>query len=111
MQVIVKKYISKCEIDEEDPFTFEGPELIATVGYVLQQAGVIAQPVKDGTVCRNVLHVVLLFCRAKINWKKDKNVTVKTVRMTQKNKSMSLLSSNIGHVRMYVGRYRQVCTF
>lgn len=51
----------KCEPDENDPFSFEGPEIYKCVG-------------------------------CKIDWYKDQNVTVKTVKKRQKHKSKGKLS-------------------
>ena len=33
-QVLTKSYKMKCEPDDDDPFSFEGPEIISTSGYV-----------------------------------------------------------------------------
>ncbi|KAI5732477.1 hypothetical protein M8J76_000711 [Diaphorina citri] len=54
--LLTKEYIMKCEPDENDPFSFEGPEIYKCVG-------------------------------CKIDWYKDQNVTVKTVKKKQKHKS------------------------
>jgi len=54
--VLVKKYEMKCTPEEEDPFSFEGPEIHKCKGTV-------------------------------IDWKKGKNVTVKTIKKKQKHKS------------------------
>merc|ERR1712135_47853 len=54
--VLVKKYEMKCIPEEEDPFSFEGPEIHKCKGTV-------------------------------IDWKKGKNVTVKTIKKKQKHKS------------------------
>lgn len=34
LQVLTKSYKMKCEPDEDDPFAFEGPEIISTSGYL-----------------------------------------------------------------------------
>ena len=34
LQVLTKSYKMKCEPDEDDPFSFEGPEIISTSGYL-----------------------------------------------------------------------------
>ena len=34
LQVLTKSYKMKCEPDDDDPFSFEGPEIISTSGYV-----------------------------------------------------------------------------
>jgi len=54
--VLVKKYEMKCIPEEEDPFSFEGPEIHKCKGTVIE-------------------------------WKKGKNVTVKTIKKKQKHKS------------------------
>ncbi|KAL1459837.1 hypothetical protein WDU94_011790, partial [Cyamophila willieti] len=54
--LLTKEYIMKCEPDDNDPFSFEGPEIYKCVG-------------------------------CKIDWNKDQNVTVKTVKKRQKHKS------------------------
>merc|ERR1740128_1303156 len=54
--VLTKKYEMKCTPDEEDPFSFEGPEIHKCKGTV-------------------------------IDWKKGKNITVKTIKKKQKHKS------------------------
>lgn len=54
--LLTKEYIMKCEPDENDPFSFEGPEIYKCVG-------------------------------SKIDWHKNQNVTVKTVKKKQKHKS------------------------
>ncbi|XP_075234179.1 nucleosome assembly protein 1 [Lycorma delicatula] len=54
--VLTKEYEMKCVPDENDPFSFEGPEIYKCKGCV-------------------------------IDWKKGKNVTVKTVKKRQKHKS------------------------
>jgi len=54
--VLTKEYEMKCEPLEEDPFSFEGPEIIK---------------------CKGCL----------IDWKKGKNITVKTVKKKQKHKN------------------------
>ncbi|CAG0923082.1 unnamed protein product [Notodromas monacha] len=53
--VLTKKYEFKCEPDQDDPFSFEGPEIVRCHG-------------------------------CKIDWKKDKNVTVRIVKKKQKHK-------------------------
>ncbi|XP_026685777.1 nucleosome assembly protein 1-like 1 [Diaphorina citri] len=59
--LLTKEYIMKCEPDENDPFSFEGPEIYKCVG-------------------------------CKIDWYKDQNVTVKTVKKKQKHKSKGNLN-------------------
>uniref|UniRef100_A0A8D8TZ67 Nucleosome assembly protein 1-like 1 n=2 Tax=Cacopsylla melanoneura TaxID=428564 RepID=A0A8D8TZ67_9HEMI len=54
--LLTKEYVMKCEPDENEPFSFEGPEIYKCVG-------------------------------CKIDWNKDQNVTVKTVKKRQKHKS------------------------
>jgi len=54
--VLTKYYELKCEVDPEDPFSFEGQEIKSCKG-------------------------------CEINWKKGKNVTVRTVTKKQKHKS------------------------
>lgn len=54
--VLTKSYDMKCMPDEEDPFSFEGPEIHKCKG-------------------------------TPIEWKKGKNVTVKTIKKKQKHKS------------------------
>ncbi|KAL7647993.1 UNVERIFIED_CONTAM: hypothetical protein RMT77_001609 [Armadillidium vulgare] len=55
-KVLTKYYEMKCEPDKDDPFSFEGPEIIKCKGCT-------------------------------IDWKKGKNVTVKTIKKKQKHKS------------------------
>jgi len=55
-KVLTKTYEMKCEPDPEDPFRFEGPEIIKCKG-------------------------------CPIDWKKDKNVTVKNIKKKQKHKT------------------------
>ena len=54
--VLTKEYEMKCEPLEDDPFSFEGPEIIKCKG-------------------------------CSIDWKKGKNITVKTVKKKQKHKN------------------------
>merc|ERR1712071_132250 len=54
--VLTKTYEMKCTPDEDDPFSFEGPEIHKCKGTV-------------------------------IDWKKGKNITVKTIKKKQKRKS------------------------
>jgi len=54
--ILTKEYEMKCEPQEDDPFTFEGPEIFKCKG-------------------------------SPIDWKKGKNLTVKTVKKKQKHKS------------------------
>merc|ERR1712191_27888 len=54
--VLTKTYEMKCTPDEDDPFSFEGPEIHKCKGTV-------------------------------IDWKKGKNITVKTIKKKQKHKS------------------------
>lgn len=53
---LTKEYVMRSEPDEQDPFSFEGPEIVKCNG-------------------------------CKIDWKKGKNVTVKTVKKKQKHKA------------------------
>merc|ERR1711955_4218 len=55
-EVLTKTYILKCEPQEDEPFSFEGPEIIKCTGCT-------------------------------IDWKKEKNLTVKQVKKKQKHKS------------------------
>jgi len=55
-KVLTKEYEMKCEPMEDDPFSFEGPEIFKCKG-------------------------------CSIDWKKDKNLTVKTVKKKQKHKN------------------------
>ncbi|KAL1416475.1 hypothetical protein MTO96_000752 [Rhipicephalus appendiculatus] len=54
--VLTKTYEVKCEVDESDPLSFEGPDIVSCKGCT-------------------------------IDWKKGKNVTVKTLKKKQKHKS------------------------
>lgn len=54
--VLTKTYEVKCEVDESDPLSFEGPDIVGCKGCM-------------------------------IDWKKGKNVTVKTLKKKQKHKS------------------------
>merc|ERR1719273_1792984 len=54
--ILTKEYEMKCEPSEDDPFSFEGPEIFK---------------------CRG----------SPIDWKKGKNLTIKTVKKKQKHKS------------------------
>lgn len=54
--VLTKTYEVKCEVDESDPLSFEGPDIVGCKGCT-------------------------------IDWKKGKNVTVKTLKKKQKHKS------------------------
>ena len=54
--ILTKEYEMKCEPSEDDPFSFEGPEIFKCKG-------------------------------CPINWKPNKNLTVKTVKKKQKHKS------------------------
>jgi len=55
-KVLTKEYMMKCEPMEDDPFSFEGPEIFKCKGCT-------------------------------IDWKKGKNLTVKTVKKKQKHKN------------------------
>lgn len=55
-KILTKTYEMRCSPDPEDPFNFEGPEIIKCEG-------------------------------CEIDWKKDKNVTVKLIKKKQKHKS------------------------
>ena len=54
-KVLTKSYVVQCKVDEDDPFSFDGPSIIKTTG-------------------------------CKIDWKKGKNLTVKTVKKKQRHK-------------------------
>jgi len=54
--VLTKEYFMKCQPDDDDPFEFDGPEIISCKG-------------------------------CKIDWKSDKNVTIKKIKKKQKHKS------------------------
>ncbi|XP_077517833.1 nucleosome assembly protein 1-like 1 isoform X4 [Amblyomma americanum] len=54
--VLTKTYEVKCEVDDSDPLSFEGPDIVSCKGCT-------------------------------IDWKKGKNVTVKTLKKKQKHKS------------------------
>ncbi|XP_032668469.1 nucleosome assembly protein 1-like 1-A isoform X1 [Odontomachus brunneus] len=54
--VLTKEYIMKCAPEQNDPFSFEGPEIYKCKGCT-------------------------------IDWKKGKNVTIKTIKKNQKHKS------------------------
>lgn len=60
--VLTKEYFMKCTPEEDDPFSFEGPEIYKSVGCT-------------------------------IDWKKGKNVTVKTIKKSQKHKSRGAMRS------------------
>lgn len=55
-KVLTKEYLMKCKPSEDDPFSFEGPEIYKCKGCA-------------------------------VDWKKGKNLTVKTVKKKQKHKS------------------------
>lgn len=55
-KVLRKTYLVKIEVDEKDPWTFDGPQITSSGG-------------------------------CDINWKKGKNLTVKTVKKKQRNKN------------------------
>jgi len=59
-KVLTKSYEMKCCPDPEDPFRFEGPEIVKCTG-------------------------------CSIDWKKDKNVTVKLVKKKQKHKTKNTI--------------------
>jgi len=54
-KVLTKSYVVECKVDENDPFSFEGPSIVKVTG-------------------------------CKIDWKKGKNITVKTVKKKQRHK-------------------------
>ena len=54
-KVLTKSYVVECKVDENDPFSFDGPSIVQTTG-------------------------------CKIDWKKGKNLTVKTVKKKQRHK-------------------------
>jgi len=54
--VLTKDYFMKCQPDDDDPFEFDGPEIISCKG-------------------------------CKIDWKGEKNVTIKKIKKKQKHKS------------------------
>lgn len=59
-KVLTKTYEMKCKPDDDDPFRFEGPEIIRCNGCT-------------------------------IDWKKDKNVTVKVIKKKQKHKTKNTI--------------------
>lgn len=59
-KVLTKSYEMKCKPEEDDPFKFEGPEIVKCKGCA-------------------------------IDWKKDKNVTVKVIRKRQKHKTKNTI--------------------
>jgi len=59
-KVLTKSYEMKCSPDPEDPFRFEGPEIVKCTG-------------------------------CSIDWKKDKDVTVKLVKKKQKHKTKNTI--------------------
>jgi nucleosome assembly protein 1-like 1 len=54
--VLTKEYFMKCQPDDDDPFEFDGPEIVRCQG-------------------------------CKVDWKNDKNVTIKKIKKKQKHKS------------------------
>lgn len=54
-KVLTKSYVVECKVDENDPFSFDGPNIVKTTG-------------------------------CKIDWKKGKNLTIKTVKKKQRHK-------------------------
>ena len=54
-KMLTKSYVVECKVDENDPFSFDGPSIVQTTG-------------------------------CKIDWKKGKNLTVKTVKKKQRHK-------------------------
>ena len=54
-KVLTKTYVVECKVDENDPFSFNGPNIVQATG-------------------------------CKIDWKKGKNLTVKTVKKKQRHK-------------------------
>ena len=54
-KVLTKSYTVECKVDDNDPFSFEGPSIVKCSG-------------------------------CKIDWKKGKNLTIKTVKRKQRNK-------------------------
>jgi len=59
-KVLTKSYEMKCKPEEDDPFKFEGPEIVKCKG-------------------------------CSIDWKKDKNVTVKVIKKKQKHKTKNTI--------------------
>jgi len=59
-KVLTKTYEMKCKPDDDDPFRFEGPEIIRCKGCT-------------------------------VDWKKDKNVTVKVIKKKQKHKTKNTI--------------------
>jgi len=59
-KILTKSYEMKCKPDTDDPFRFEGPEIISCKG-------------------------------CEIDWKKDKNVTVKVIKKKQKHKTKNTI--------------------
>ena len=54
-KVLTKSYVVECKVDEDDPFSFDGPSIVKVTG-------------------------------CKIDWKKGKNLTIKTVKKKQRHK-------------------------
>ena len=54
-KVLTKSYVVECKVDDDDPFSFDGPSIVKVTG-------------------------------CKIDWKKGKNLTIKTVKKKQRHK-------------------------
>lgn len=80
--VLTKVYKMKSEPDAEDPFSFEGPEIIDCEGWALLKQYLLALSADFHTFSL----FISSFGRCEIDWHKGKDVTVKTIKKKQKHK-------------------------
>ncbi|KAJ4451130.1 hypothetical protein ANN_02570 [Periplaneta americana] len=108
--VLTKEYEMKCTPDEGDPFSFEGPEIYKCKGHGSDMYKFKRRPIFLPWYTRGhdgkmeyvlddeigsvfllyhyfVMLIFILFQGCIIDWKKGKNVTVKTIKKKQKHKS------------------------
>ncbi|KAF7248651.1 Nucleosome assembly protein 1-like 1 [Varanus komodoensis] len=76
-EVVTKTYRMRSEPDDSDPFSFDGPEIMGCTGSLFKTIN----SKKAMTV-----KITVLSCRCQIDWKKGKNVTLKTIKKKQKHK-------------------------
>ena len=75
-EILTKEYDLKCDADLDDPWSYDGIAIIKGKGFVFP-------------IIVRFFHFNACFARnsCKIDWKKGKNVTEKTVTKKQKHKS------------------------
>ena len=86
--VLTKTYKMSCEVEEDDPFSFEGSAITSCEGWgtpLSCHPSASPHPPPPPSLSVSFSFFVPL-SRCKIDWKKAKNLTVKTIKKKQKHK-------------------------